>query len=111
MAIERREESDLEPSLHHFFINFRTMELRLRILTAVVTAQVAASALLLLLQNTPWHIDLPATPFLDKASIPSIHYGVSCIFVFAGVLLFANGLIAADWRGAVRLLFVLGVAY
>src|SRR5262245_29666199 len=105
-------EHGTEPSLHQLFINFRTMEPRLRVLTGIITAQVAASAILLLLREFPMRqLPLGLEQWLGTATIPAAHYVFSCAFVFIGLALFMTGLMEAGRRGAIRVLGLIFVAY
>jgi len=112
-STEHKDEGELEPSLPDFFFNFRTLDPQLRVLTAIATAQVFATALLLLLREFPaWRpLPLQFDKWLGSATIPIPHYVFSCILVFVGIGLFMTGIMQADRRGALRVLYLIGLAY
>jgi hypothetical protein len=112
MTTRNNHESEPEPSLHDFFFNLRTLEPQLRILTAVVSAQVIAAAVLLALRELPpSHVSLRWDKWLGAATVPIPQYLVSCAFVFVGIGLFMTGLLQADRRGAIRVLWLMVIAY
>jgi len=109
MATEHQQGIENEPSLRQFFINFRTMEPRLRILTGIVTAQVLVSIVLLLLRDfTMWPLSFRLLSIFGTVTISTPHYLSVCIFVVIAFGLFVLGLMEADWRGAISMVGLVG---
>jgi hypothetical protein len=105
-----------EPSFSERLLDFRTMDVGLRILTGIVIAQIAATFLLLLLQHepstSPLALDFREEPLIrEMATISITHYFFSCAFLLIGMALFTRGIMEAHRRGAMALLSILGMVY
>jgi hypothetical protein len=106
-----------EPSFSERLLDFRTMDVGLRILTGIVIAQIAATFLLLLLlqhepSTSPLTLDFREEPLIrETATISITHYFFSCAFLLIGMALFTRGIMEAHRRGAMALLSILGMVY
>jgi hypothetical protein len=93
-----------EPSFRERLLNFSTMDVRFRTLTAIIVAQVVATSLLVLLSDYSFGDITINITGVGQASIGVTHYIASVAFLLIGFTLFIAGLGRADPRGATALL-------
>lgn len=106
-----RDHGDDEPTLRQRFIDLRTMDIKLRVLTAIVFAQVVTAAILVLISDYPLGEITINIPNLGNVRYGTTIYCFSILFFLSSLVLTMEGLRKADLNSALLLLAVLAILY